>query len=38
LAGGPATFKNLPNCGHVPYREKTEMVLDRVRAFLEALV
>ncbi|HBN9632688.1 alpha/beta hydrolase [Pseudomonas aeruginosa] len=34
LAGGPATLRPLPGCGHVPHRQQPEAVLDAVVAFL----
>ena len=35
-AGGPAEAMILPGCGHAPYREQADVVLDRVAAFLDA--
>jgi len=35
LAGGPSAMLPLPGCGHVPHREREDVVLDAVRAFLD---
>jgi pimeloyl-ACP methyl ester carboxylesterase len=37
LSGGPAVVRMLPQCGHVPYREKAEEVLDLVERQVRAL-
>lgn len=34
LAGGPSAMKPLAGCGHVPHREREDVVLDAVREFL----
>ncbi|HEX6928300.1 MAG TPA: alpha/beta hydrolase [Gammaproteobacteria bacterium] len=34
LAGGPVVTKTLPDCGHVPYRERQRAVTHAVKAFL----
>ncbi|HFK2130035.1 TPA: alpha/beta fold hydrolase, partial [Pseudomonas aeruginosa] len=36
LAGGPATLRPLPGCGHVPHRQQPEAVLDAVVTFLRS--
>jgi pimeloyl-ACP methyl ester carboxylesterase len=38
LVGGPATVEILPNCGHVPHREKADIVIGAVRNFLTPIV
>ncbi|MGH8816128.1 MAG: alpha/beta fold hydrolase [Achromobacter pestifer] len=35
LAGGAASMLPLPGCGHVPHREREDVVLDAVRGFLD---
>lgn len=35
LAGGTAEKKIISNCGHVPHREKLDLVLDLIAKFLE---
>jgi pimeloyl-ACP methyl ester carboxylesterase len=34
LAGGPAQQLIIPDCGHVPHREKSDVVLEAVARFL----
>jgi pimeloyl-ACP methyl ester carboxylesterase len=34
LSGGPAQKLIIPDCGHVPHREKSDVVLDAVGGFL----
>jgi pimeloyl-ACP methyl ester carboxylesterase len=34
LAAGPATVEILPECGHVPYREKEDDLIAMIRTFL----
>lgn len=36
LTQGAAELSMLPGCGHVPHREHSDVVLERVRAFLSA--
>lgn len=38
LAGGPATDSILAGCGHVPHREKEEMVIGMVSTWLDRVV
>lgn len=35
LPSGPATMEILPDCGHVPHREKPDAVIAMIRTFLE---
>ncbi len=37
LAGGPSRAVVLDGCGHVPYRERPERVIDEVARFLEGV-
>lgn len=37
LARGPATMEILQDCGHVPHREKPEVVIGQIEVFLEKL-
>lgn len=34
LSSGPATMLILPNCGHVPHREQSQVVIEAVQAIL----
>ncbi|MFO1154976.1 MAG: alpha/beta hydrolase [Rhodospirillales bacterium] len=36
LTSGPAVLRILADCGHIPHREKENVVLDAVGAFLDA--
>lgn len=37
LPSGPATMRILPDCGHVPHREKPDVVIDMIEVFLGKL-
>ncbi|MEQ9508244.1 MAG: alpha/beta hydrolase, partial [Alloalcanivorax xenomutans] len=35
LCAGPTTKKIVPDCGHVPHKEKPEEVLETIKAFFQ---
>ncbi len=35
LAAGPSVVRILPECGHIPHREKQDVVVDAIKVFLD---